>query len=147
MFLPHAGVAPELLCARPRRLEGALWSLPTLYFNLGLVNGSHYRTTPSQIVIPYVFGSLLPLLILGEASVTQRDKSWQFHHAVTPRSWCTIVHAARCDTHVYRLRSCMSAYMPASPSTYASFRTVVGSRGVTRVRLRDGWGRRLHTIT
>ena len=57
-------------------------SVPTLYFNLGLVNGSHYRTTPSQIVTPYVFGSLLPLLILEEASVTRKRQIM----AISPRN-------------------------------------------------------------
>ena len=66
-----------------------------IFLNLGLVNGSHYRTTPSQIVIPYVFGSLLPLLILGEASVTPKRQIM----AISPRSDPTqLVYHSACST-------------------------------------------------
>ena len=43
-----------------------------MFLNLWLVRGRVRVNTPSHIVTPHVSGSLLPLLILGEASMTPK---------------------------------------------------------------------------
>ena len=65
LFLRHAGVAPELLCARPGGWKGP-WGSCRRFVYLWWANGSHRCITPPRIVTLYMFGSLLPLHVLGQ---------------------------------------------------------------------------------